>query len=123
MDYMGDCVPSAPLMEEEENLIAAAQNIVKALGSNRTLTDDARKILADLGSQLSSITRVSETQDEGDEEQLIEMEEELNLVQGKVMNWEVGKSMLWDCGQEEAYEYLRYVDQVRKLIERLESSD
>ncbi|KAM3286435.1 hypothetical protein P3S67_025234 [Capsicum chacoense] len=120
---MGDCEPSVPLMEEEENLIAAAQNIVKALGSNRTLTDDARKILADLGSQLSSITRVSETQDEGDEEQLIEMEEELNLVQGKVMNWEVGKSMIWDCGQEEAYEYLRYVDQARKLIERFESSD
>lgn len=121
---MGDCEPSVPLMEEEENLIAAAQNIVKALGSNRTLTDDARKILADLGSQLSSITRVSETQDEGadeTEEQLIEMEEELNLVQSKVMNWEVGKSMIWDCGQEEAYEYLRYVDQARKLIERLES--
>ncbi|XP_055804461.1 exocyst complex component EXO70E2-like [Solanum dulcamara] len=122
---MGDCEPSVPLMEEEEeNLIAAAQNIVKALGSNRTLTDDARKILADLGSQLSSITRVSEPQDEGTdetEEQLIELEEELNLVQSKVMNWEVGKSMIWDCGQEEAYEYLRYVDQTRKLIERLES--
>ncbi|CAN4082685.1 unnamed protein product [Withania somnifera] len=120
---MEECEPSVPLMEEEENLIAAAQNILKALGSNRTLTDDARNILADLGSQLSSITRVSETQDEGadeTEEQLIEMEEELNLVQSKVMNWEVGKSMIWDCGQEEAYEYLRYVDQARKLIERLE---
>ncbi|KAL3378643.1 hypothetical protein AABB24_004524 [Solanum stoloniferum] len=121
---MGDCESSVPLMEEEENLIAAAQNIVKALGSNRTLTDDARKILSDLGSQLSSITRVSEPEDEGAgeiEEQLIELEEELNLVQSKVMNWEVGKSMIWDCGQEEAYEYLRYVDQGRKLIERLES--
>ncbi|KAJ8567129.1 hypothetical protein K7X08_019337 [Anisodus acutangulus] len=122
---MGDCEPSVPLMEEEEeNLIAAAQNIVKALGSNRTLTDDARKILADLGSQLSSITRVSEPQDEGvdeTEEQFIELEEEFNLVHSKVMNWEVGKSMIWDCGQEEAYEYLRYVDQARKLIERLES--
>ncbi|XP_009787256.1 exocyst complex component EXO70E2-like [Nicotiana sylvestris] len=121
---MGDCETLVPLMEEEENLIAAAQNIVKALGSNRTLTDDARKILADLGTQLSSITRVSETQDEdsGDqtEEQFIELEEQLNLVQTKVMNWEVGQSMIWDCGQEEAYEYLRYVDQARKLIERLE---
>ncbi len=46
---MGDCTSVAPGLDGEENLIAAAQHIVKALGSNKNLTDDVRKILVDLG--------------------------------------------------------------------------
>nr|GMC95155.1 exocyst complex component EXO70B1-like [Ipomoea batatas] len=120
---MGDCKPIIPMVgkeEEEESLIAAAQNIVKALEGNTNLTNDARKILADLGSQLSSIIRVGESDQDESEKQLCEFEEQLNAVQTKVMNLELNQSMLWDCGAEEAYEYLRYVDEVRKLTERLE---
>ncbi|XP_019157039.1 PREDICTED: exocyst complex component EXO70B1-like [Ipomoea nil] len=120
---MGDCKPNIPMVEEEqeeESLIAAAQNIVKALEGNTNLTNDARKILADLGSQLSSIIRVGESNQDESEKQLCEFEEQLNAVQIKVMNSELNQSMLWDCGDEEAYEYLRYVDEARKLTERLE---
>ncbi|MCD7458949.1 hypothetical protein HAX54_039673 [Datura stramonium] len=69
-----------------QKTLIAAQNIVKALGSNRTLTGVLEKFWLIRSSQLSSITRVSEPQDEGAgeaEEQLIELEDELNLVQSK----------------------------------------
>ncbi|KAI8534109.1 hypothetical protein RHMOL_Rhmol10G0062900 [Rhododendron molle] len=125
---MGDCKPVTPTLEGEEDLIAAAQQIVIALGTRRNLTSDARKILADLGTQLSSITKRSENKKEEDEEEEVEEEEglgeikeRLNIVEDKVMNWEVDESMIWDCGSEEAYDYVKAVDEAQKLIETLES--
>nr|XP_016449998.1 PREDICTED: exocyst complex component EXO70B1-like [Nicotiana tabacum] len=127
-NYMGDCEATLPVMEDEEKLIAAAQQIVKALEKKQNLTHDARKILADLGSQLSSITKLSENKHEklfGETEDTVEkfseLEEQLNIVQNKVMSWEVDQSVIWDCGPEYADDYLRSVDEARKLIERLES--
>nr|GMC67353.1 exocyst complex component EXO70B1-like [Ipomoea batatas] len=120
---MGDCEPVVPVLDEEESLIAALQLIAKALETKTDLTDDARKKLADLGTQLASITRPSENSDEGvhsEEEQISEFEEQLNGLQTKIMSWEGQESMLWDCGAEEAYEYLRCVDEARKLVEKLE---
>uniref|UniRef100_A0A5B7AYW5 Exocyst subunit Exo70 family protein n=1 Tax=Davidia involucrata TaxID=16924 RepID=A0A5B7AYW5_DAVIN len=114
---MEDCKSVIPMLEGEENLIAAVQHIAKALETNKNLTSDARKMLADLGTQLSSMTRVSENRDEG----LSDIEERLNVVQDKVMNWEVDQSMIWDCGPEEAYEYVKAVGEARKLAESLES--
>ncbi|CAI9109837.1 OLC1v1009748C1 [Oldenlandia corymbosa var. corymbosa] len=128
---MGECeplasaaAPASPMLEGEENLIAAAQNIVKALETNKNLTFDARKILADLGSQLSSIARVSENgeeEEEDDGERLDEVEEQLNRVQDKIMKWEENQANIWDCGPDEACEYLKAVEDTRKLIESLES--
>ncbi|KAA8530435.1 hypothetical protein F0562_005144 [Nyssa sinensis] len=114
---MGDFESVIPMLEGEENLIAAVQQIAKALETNKNLTSDARKILSDLGTQLSSMTKVSENMDEG----VNEIEERLNVIQDKVMNWEVDQSMIWDCGPEEAYEYVKAVDEARKLAESLES--
>lgn len=116
---MGECQATNPVMQGEEDLITAARNIVKALETNKNLTNDARKILADLGSQLSTIARESESK--GEEESPCEIEELINAVQDKVMKWEVEQSMIWDCGPEEGYEYLKAVDDARKLTERLES--
>ncbi|KAK3012288.1 hypothetical protein RJ639_012958 [Escallonia herrerae] len=104
-------------MEGEENLIAAAQHIVKALKTNKNLTNDARKILATLGTQLSTMSRVAEKEDD----EVSEIEGRLNLVHDKIMNWELEQSMIWDCGSEEAKEYLKAVDEARKLAESLES--
>ncbi|XP_019185740.1 PREDICTED: exocyst complex component EXO70B1-like isoform X2 [Ipomoea nil] len=121
---MGDCEPVVSMLDEEENLIAALQRIAKALETKTDLTDDTRKKLADLGTQLTSITRTSENSDEGvhseEEERMSEFEEQLNGLQTKIMSWEGQQSMLWDCGAEEAYEYLRCVDEARKLVEKLE---
>lgn len=131
---MGDCPATATtVMEAEEDLIAAAQQIVRALESKMNLTDDARKILANLGSQLSNITRVSSSRDEEFEEREEEEEEEeeeghneieqrLDKIQDKVMSWENDQSiMIWDCGHEEAYDYIKAVDEARRLIEVLEN--
>lgn len=128
---MGDCPATATtvMMEAEEDLIAAAQQIVRALESKMNLTDDARKILANLGSQLSNITRVSSSRDEEFEEREEEEEEghngieqQLDKIQDKVMSWENNQSiMIWDCGPEEAYDYIKSVDEARRLIEVLEN--
>lgn len=114
---MGDCKSVAPGLEGEENLIAAAQHIVKALGSNKNLTDDVRKILVDLGTQLSTITIADENKSEG----VNEIEDRLIAAQDKVMSWEADQCMVWDSGPEEAAEYLKAVEEVRKLTEVLES--
>lgn len=113
---MGDCKP-IPTLEGEENLIAAAQHIVKALETNKNLTNDARKILADLGSQLSSMALIT---DNKDEVLSSEIEHRLNLVHDKIMNWEIDQSMIWDSSPEEGNEYLKAIDEAQKLIESLE---
>ncbi|KAI3462883.1 hypothetical protein Pfo_019546 [Paulownia fortunei] len=120
---MGDCVATTTVMEAEEELIAAAQHIVKALETKMNLTDDARKILANLGSQLSNITRVSESKDDEFREDmgLNEIEQQLNNIQDRVMNRVKDQYMIWDCGPEEAYEYLKAVDEARKLTDILEN--
>ncbi|CAA3010011.1 exocyst complex component EXO70B1 [Olea europaea subsp. europaea] len=108
-------------METEEELIAAAKQIMKALETNKNLTDDAKKILSNLGMQLCDITRENEQKNEVvKEDGLNEIERQLNLIQDKVLSWERDQSIIWDCGPEEAYEYLKAVDEARKLTESLE---
>ncbi|KAG2715520.1 hypothetical protein I3843_03G084700 [Carya illinoinensis] len=113
---MGDC--EIPEVEGEEHLIAAVKHIVKALGSKKNLTDDARKILAQLGTQLSAMTTptVNETKDV----KISEIEDLLNTVEEKIMSWEEDQSMIWDSGPEEASEYLNAAGEAQKLTERLE---
>ncbi|KAH1092274.1 hypothetical protein J1N35_019531 [Gossypium stocksii] len=115
---MGDCESVAPQLEGEENLIAAAKHIVRALGSNKNLTKDVKKILADLGSQLSTMATID---DEGVEGLKSGIEEHLSVVEEKIMSWETDESMIWDSGPDEAFEYLSAVDEARKLIQVLEN--
>ncbi|MBA0858271.1 hypothetical protein Goshw_023680 [Gossypium schwendimanii] len=115
---MGDCESVAPQLEGEENLIAAAKHIVRALGSNKNLTKDVKKILADLGSQLSTMATID---DEGVEGLKSGIEEHLSVVEEKIMSWETDESMIWDSGPDEAFEYLSAVDEARKLIQGLEN--
>ncbi|KAK9067183.1 hypothetical protein SSX86_014508 [Deinandra increscens subsp. villosa] len=120
---MGGCNPMETL--EEENLIAAARLILKALDSNKELSNEARKILVELGSRLTSMPNITATEDEDDEEEeggeLSDIKEQINSIQEKIMTWEGDESMIWDCDPEEGKEYLKAVDEARKLAERLES--
>ncbi|KAF5735595.1 exocyst complex component EXO70B1 [Tripterygium wilfordii] len=109
-DYM------IPGLEGEENLIAAAKHIVRALGSKKNLTNNEKKVLADLGNQLSTMTIVNEN--EGEE--ISEIELQLNAVQEKIMSREVDESMIWEGGSTEGLEYLNVVNEARKLTERLD---
>ncbi|KAI5432235.1 hypothetical protein KIW84_036106, partial [Lathyrus oleraceus] len=129
-----------PELEREEDLIAAARHIVAALGLNKNLTSDAKKILADLGSKLSSMNitnekeerKIGKNEDDNDEGEEVDDEEEeeegagviekrLGLIQEKIMRWEEDESMIWDSGPEEASEYLNAANEARLLIDKLES--
>ncbi|CAI9754185.1 unnamed protein product [Fraxinus pennsylvanica] len=109
-------------METEEELVAAAKKIMKPLEMKKNLTDDSKKILSNLCMQLCDITREKEQKDEGVKENdgLNEIEQQLDLIQDKVLSWERDQAIIWDCGPEEAYEYLKAVDKARKLTESLE---
>ncbi|KAF2313665.1 hypothetical protein GH714_012643 [Hevea brasiliensis] len=112
---MGDCGSVIPELEREEDLIAAAKHIARALGSKKNLTDDAKKILADLSTQLSNITTVGESKVETPSE----IEGQLNVIQEKIMSWETDQSMIWDSGLDEATQYLNAAEEARRLAERL----
>ncbi|KAI4346668.1 hypothetical protein L6164_007545 [Bauhinia variegata] len=122
---MEESEPASPQLEREENLIAAARHIVKALGSSKNLTSDAKKVLAELGTQLSSMTKLRdmEEEEEGEvkEEGVSASEGRLNAIEEKIMKWEEDMSMIWDSGPDEASEYLTAADEARQLIERWES--
>ncbi|CAL0314739.1 unnamed protein product [Lupinus luteus] len=129
--------PLIPELETEENLIAAARHLVKALGSNSNLTSDAKKILVDLGFDMNAISTSSEKEEgkhgQGGEEDVKEMaedeegqdvnaiEDQLGVIREKIMRWEENHSMIWDLGPEEAYEYLNVANDARQLTEKLES--
>ncbi|TYI86211.1 hypothetical protein E1A91_D04G049400v1 [Gossypium mustelinum] len=115
---MGDYESTATSLEGEENLIAAAEHIVKALGSNKNFTKDVKKILADLGSQLSTMATIEDNMVEGKKSGI---EEQLSVVEVKIMSWESDDSMIWDSGPDEVAEYLNAVDGAQKLTERLEN--
>ncbi|KAG6396115.1 hypothetical protein SASPL_142255 [Salvia splendens] len=125
---MGDCSATEEvMMEAEEDLIASAQKIMRALESDMKLSDHARNVLANLGSLLSSLAMASENRDkvseeEVEEEGIDEIEQQLDRIQEKVMSWENNQStMIWDCSSEEAYDYMKAVDETRRLVEVLES--
>ncbi|XP_076885172.1 exocyst complex component EXO70E2-like [Bidens hawaiensis] len=118
---MGSCNPVMEALEEEK-LIAAAKFIIRELDSNKTLSDEAVRVLEDLGVQLAAITKTTEDKDEEQDgnEELSDMKGQIDSIYHKVMTWEVGQSMIWESGPDEAKEYLKAVDDVRRLIERLE---
>ncbi|KAJ8775211.1 hypothetical protein K2173_020215 [Erythroxylum novogranatense] len=113
---MGDFEPLTPELGGEENLVAAANQILRAILSKKNLTGDEKKILAYLGAQLSSTNLIC--QDEVYE--LSDFERRLNDTEEKVLNWEADQSMIWDRGPDEACNYLDTADEVRKLTENLE---
>lgn len=115
---MGECNSGNLMLEKEEDLVAAAQQIVRALEKNKDYSKETIKILADLGAKLSSLTAA---EDNKDDEGVSEIENRLCAIQIKVMNWVEDESMIFDRGSEEAYEYVKIVDEARILAEQLEN--
>ncbi|GER45308.1 exocyst subunit EXO70 family protein [Striga asiatica] len=129
---MGDCTATTTSVveeREEEDLVASVEEIVKALELKKKLSADAKKILANLGSRLISISRAadeSEDEEEPEEEkkQHVDVERQLDTIQDKIMYWEKNhQSMIWDSGPQEAHEYLESTDQIRKIIDELDKSE
>ena len=107
--------------EGEIHVIAAAQHIVKALGANKNLDDELRKILSQLDSHLSAMT-VLTTESRGTG--FREVEEQLKYAEEKIRGWESNQSLLWDSDEFdplEASEFLKAIDEIQALIEGLRS--
>lgn len=114
---MGECNSENLMLEKEEDLVAAVQQIVRAFEKNKNFTKETIKILADLGAKLSSLAASEEN---GDGEGVSEIETHLNAIQTKVMNWVEDETMIWDRGSEEAYGFIKVIDETRILAEQLE---
>ncbi|KAK1432914.1 hypothetical protein QVD17_09817 [Tagetes erecta] len=122
---MGGCNHMMETMEEE-NLIAAAMLILRALDSNQKVSNEVRKVFMELGTRLTSMTKILADEDEngGKEEQdagLSDIKGRINSIQEKIMAFEGDESMIWDCDPEESKEYLKTVDEARKIAESLEN--
>lgn len=119
---MGGYESELPAKNAEGDLIAAAQHIVAALGTKKILSQDERKILVDLRTQLTTMTMVDDPKTiEPPTKGANETEECLNLVWEKIMDRVSDETMIWDLGPEDASEYLKAVDEARVLTERLEN--
>ncbi|TKY73299.1 exocyst complex component EXO70A [Spatholobus suberectus] len=51
--------------EQDQHVVAAAQHILKALAASKTVSDDLRKTLLDLDTQLSAMSMVNERKGRG----------------------------------------------------------
>ncbi|OAY56911.1 exocyst complex component EXO70E2 [Manihot esculenta] len=114
---IGDCGSVIPELETEKSLTAAAKHIARASGSKKNVTDDAKKILADLDTQLFNTSTVNEIKVDTPGE----IEGQLNFIQEKIMSWETDQSMMRDSGLDEATQFLNATEEARKLAERLET--
>ncbi|PON68210.1 Exocyst complex protein [Parasponia andersonii] len=65
---MEDSKSAIPELEEEGQLIAAAKHIAHTIRSNKNLADEARRVLADLATQLSFFTSFNQREDENIDE-------------------------------------------------------
>lgn len=122
---MADINSAIPELEGDGNLISAAQQIVKAIGLKKNLTDVERKVLAELGSKLSNIIPFSdESKAEAISriEVISEIEERFYALRERIMSWEADESMIWEAGLEEISEYLKAVSDAQELIRSLEGS-
>lgn len=119
---MGGCGDELPAANGEGNLIAAAQQIVAALGTKKIISEAERRILVDLRTRLATMTMVDDSRAiEPISKGGSEIEGHLNLVAEKIMNRISDETMIWESGPEDASEYLKVVDEARILTEELET--
>ncbi|KAL8150632.1 hypothetical protein V2J09_020440 [Rumex salicifolius] len=101
------------LYEREENMVAAAQNMVKLLATHRHADDHLRKILSELDTKLTAMKLM----DENKENELTEIKERLSLADEKIKAWGSNQGMIWDSYPDLFSDYLASVDEVRRLAE------
>lgn len=120
---MGDVgmIPSLP-HKRQESLIAA-HNLLKELEANESLTDDMKRVLAEMDSKLSSMNLLSESgpigpvQTRSRETEFNEAKARLKSAEEKIMIWESNQSIICESGQEMAFEYIEAVEEVWGLVE------
>lgn len=107
------------LYESDEHLLAAAQNVVKLLGSHRYSSDRLKKLLADVDFELLSMKLLID--DESKE--FSEIRERLKSAKEKIKAWISDQTMTWDSSPDLFAEYLESVDEMRRLSEQARDSE
>ncbi|XP_020236401.1 exocyst complex component EXO70E2-like [Cajanus cajan] len=104
--------------EQDQHVVAAAQHILKALATSKSVSDDLRKTLLDLETQLSAISTVNEETGSG----IKQLERQLKCAEDKIMRLEANpSSMTWDSSPNESSECLKVVGEIQALTQSLES--
>ncbi|XP_027363586.1 exocyst complex component EXO70E2-like isoform X2 [Abrus precatorius] len=103
--------------EEDQHVVAAAQHILKALAASKTVSDDMRKTLLDIVTQLSTMSIVNERNERG----MKQLERQLKCAEDTVMRWETNRSMIWDSSPSESSEYLKVVGDIQALTLSLQN--
>ncbi|KAF8390637.1 hypothetical protein HHK36_025164 [Tetracentron sinense] len=111
----------------DERVMAAAQKIVKSLGTSKNVTDDMILILSSFDNRLSTITDLLTTNDGGSG--LSQTEERFVVAEKIILRWDSNTytpqrhSLPWEDSPEEATEYLSAVDEILDLIEDMSLSE
>eukprot|EP00249_Psilotum_nudum_P020542 c27749_g3_i1 orf=432-2447(+) len=113
----------------EERVIAAAQHIVKALGSNENLAEDMLRILSTFDDRFSSMNEIMRRNRESTLSSLPlsigDIKKSLDRVEKTVMKWDVTvpdsarHSRIWSCERSESDSYLQAVDAVQSMLSAL----
>lgn len=113
---MEDC--QSKNVGKDDRVLAVAQHIVNTLGTSKNPTDDVMRLLTQFDIRLSTPRLTEVLKKKGE---ISGFEERFKSAQEKVLSWDSDQSMIWDSGQDEATGYLQAVDEIRRLIEELES--
>lgn len=111
-------------MDGDERVIAAAQQIVKSLGTSKNVTEDMILILSNFDNRLSTITDLLSNTAvgaprAGAKRQKTEAEERLEAAGKVILRWDspAAGPLPWDDSPDETAEYLDAVDEILALTE------
>ncbi|CAM8987600.1 unnamed protein product [Rhodiola kirilowii] len=110
-------------MEEDgkcDDLIAALQHLVDELAAKKSFTDIERRLLADIGAQLTGLAIKEEPEAVKGVKDEDCIEERLDELVIKIKNWDNDQSMIWECGVEEVSIYVNCVNETCEIISSLE---
>ncbi|KAF9604105.1 hypothetical protein IFM89_002780 [Coptis chinensis] len=124
---------AATTIDGDERVMAAAQQIVKNLGTSKNVTEDMILILSNFDNRLSTITDLLSTGKDksccsDDNNKRNEMEEQFEAAEKIVLRWDSSTgtpqhhSLPWEEAPDEAAEYLTAVDEILQLTEDLSLS-
>lgn len=117
----------------DDLVLATAQQIVRALGTNDMIADDMLRILSNFDGRFSSISEKLRRNREtflpvSPSVKLSKEQARLQFAGDIVMKWDItssevsSKPMLWDCHRKEAVSYLHAVEELQHLVSSLSVS-
>ncbi|KAK9090129.1 hypothetical protein Sjap_023306 [Stephania japonica] len=113
--------PATAAIDGDERVMAAAQRIVRSLGTSKNVTEDMILILSNFDNRLSTITDLLTSGGGGDAGVAMKgkREEELECSEMVVLRFESQNqsSLPWEESPEEVLEYLNAVDEIIRLTE------